>query len=596
MVDVPLALHPRRAPICIGVVGHLDVHPDDEALAAERFVELLDRVAAEFPSTPLRLLSPLAVGADRIAARAFIRAREALAAKRPDLATRWELVVPMPLPRDLYVADFPDAINEFDDLLAKASLAFSLPARPGSSVKDLSRHGEPRDKQYQDASRYVATHCDILVAIWDGLDPGKIGGTCDAIRLRLRAHVASERMHFSPLAEIARPVLHVPVRRIRTDAVAMPAADLVRDPLVSTDVPAVIGLAEGLGNIDRFNALSGKLPPQPFHASVAWCMGAEIRDRVLVPGLSRSRRDCLELFATADAIATRLGRRWERLTRAVYALGIASVSILPFAVEGFGLPWSVIAYFGGLAVAAALVLWMRRQSVEDDHVESRALAEMLRIQFAWLFSDMPDRDNPRNPSVTEGVEVQKPVMAILLGQQQREMGWIARVLTHLVLVRHPERDELPAELRRKVVEDWIDGQMGYCRKSASRAEKRVHGAERVTMPLVVIALCFAMGAAFLAFLGDGHMLLRHVCVALSAALPIAAIVIENAVDRIGGGDHARMRKRLAEIYAASRKLLSREDLPAETRTRVLTETGREAVAEATTWLFLRRIRPVKVSI
>ncbi len=591
-----LSLQPRHAPICIGVVGHLDVHPEDEALASDGFAALLDALVAGFPNSPLRLVSPLALGADRIAARAFIRRRDALAATRPDIASRWELVVPMPLPRDLYVADFPEAIGEFDELLAQAASAFSLPTRPGIGLVDISRHGPARDLQYQDASRYVATHCDILVAIWDGLDPGKIGGTCDTIRLRIQAHVASERMHFSPLAEIARPVLHVPVRRSRTDAAAVPAADLVRDPLVSTGVPAVIGLAEGLRSIDRFNAMAAKLPPGSFHASVAWCMGAAVRDRVLVPGLSRSRRDCLELFATADAIATRLGRRWERLTRAVYALGIASVSVLPFAVEGFGLPWSMIAYIGGLAVAAVLVLWMRRESIEDDHVESRALAEMLRIQFAWLFSDMPDRDNPRNPSVTAGVEVQKPVMAILLGQQQREMGWIARVLTHLVLVRHPEHDELPAELRRKVVEDWIDGQMEYCRKSASRAEKRVHGAERVTMPLVVLALCFAMGAAFLAFLGDGHMLLRHVFVALSAALPIAAIVIENAVDRIGGGDHARMRKRLGEIYAASRKLLSREDLPAETRTRVLTETGREAVAEATTWLFLRRIRPVKVSI
>jgi hypothetical protein len=315
-----------------------------------------------------------------------------------------------------------------------------------------------------------------------------------------------------------------------------------------------------------------------------------------VAGLGRSRRDCLELYATADAIATRLVARWKNLTWTVYGLGIASVSILPFAVEGFALPWSMIAYFVGLVVAAAIVLWMRRNGIEDDHVETRALAEMLRIQLAWLFSDMEDPDNPRNQGVHETVELQKPVTLILLGQQAREMGWIARVLTHLVVVRQPEADECPADLRRAVVRDWIAGQMAYCRKTAHRATARVHAAERVARPLVVAALGFAMAAALLAFLGSDYLTLRHACVALSAALPFAAIVMENAVDRVGGGDHARMRTRLGEVYAKGDALLSRDDLSGEVRDRVVTEAGREAVAEAAAWLFLRRIRPVRVSI
>jgi len=86
MTEARLAFHPRYAPICIGIVGHLDVHREDEGRAAEAMAALFDAIVAEFPSTPLRMLSPLAVGADRIAARAFIRAKEGLATRHPDRA------------------------------------------------------------------------------------------------------------------------------------------------------------------------------------------------------------------------------------------------------------------------------------------------------------------------------------------------------------------------------------------------------------------------------------------------------------------------------------------------------------------------------
>ena len=54
-----LSLQPRHAPICIGVVGHLDVHPEDEALASDGFAALLDALVAGFPNSPLRLVSPI---------------------------------------------------------------------------------------------------------------------------------------------------------------------------------------------------------------------------------------------------------------------------------------------------------------------------------------------------------------------------------------------------------------------------------------------------------------------------------------------------------------------------------------------------------
>src|ERR1019366_3793020 len=87
--------------------------------------------------------------------------------------------------------------------------------------------------------------------------------------------------------------------------------------------------------------------------------------------------------------------------------------------------------------------------------------------------------------------------------------------------------------------------------------------------------------------------LRHILIILSAALPICAVIVENASERFGVEAQARIRARMHEVYETSNKLLSDPRIRPETRDRVILETGREAISEATMWLFLRKIKPVK---
>ena len=44
---------------------------------------------------------------------------------------------------------------------------------------------EHRDRAYALVGAYIAHHCEILIALWDGEDPGKEGGTVQVVRFKL---------------------------------------------------------------------------------------------------------------------------------------------------------------------------------------------------------------------------------------------------------------------------------------------------------------------------------------------------------------------------------------------------------------------------
>jgi hypothetical protein len=134
--------------------------------------------AAFYGEAPPRLqfISPLADGSDQIAARVA-------------LELGFELHVILPFPNATYrreLAD-PQSRSGFDELIAKASCVLELPGE----------HEDPADA-YVMTGRATISHCDLLLAVWDGLPPRGRGGTGEVVELAVVN---------------GTPVVHVPVER-----------------------------------------------------------------------------------------------------------------------------------------------------------------------------------------------------------------------------------------------------------------------------------------------------------------------------------------------------------------------------------------------
>lgn len=176
---------PRRAPpkvrpgLIVGITGHRKLPHDAEGAIGEAIAAVLtgataaaERVvrteAAFFSDEPLRrvMISPLAEGADQIAAEAA-------------LAAGWSLRAVLPFAAEEYALDFEgEPRRRLDALLTRTEGWWSLPADRSSE-----------DEGYALAGQATVAQSDLILAVWDGKVSRGLGGTADVLELAIRRGV-----------------------------------------------------------------------------------------------------------------------------------------------------------------------------------------------------------------------------------------------------------------------------------------------------------------------------------------------------------------------------------------------------------------------
>src|ERR1700721_1849087 len=177
-----------RLVVQIGVTGHRPnrLSPTAAAALPAQCNQILKAIAAlaarahdpllHSPEPPLlRILSPLAEGADRIVAHA-------------GLALGADLQCPLPFHEGEYCRDFSteSSPHEFHALLAKASAVFQV-----DGVRDAA------DVAYERTGRFVLEQSDFLIAIWDGEPAAGRGGTAQIVEEALTQNIPFIWLHAS---------------------------------------------------------------------------------------------------------------------------------------------------------------------------------------------------------------------------------------------------------------------------------------------------------------------------------------------------------------------------------------------------------------
>ena len=184
------AYQPIPYRIRIGVTGHRDLK-DPETVRALVIQVITARIWELFPSaqrrgvdrirdarrTPIsfRVVSPLAEGADRAVAHAVLDDIQ-------DENVRLDAVLPLAL--EDYLEDFATEGSrvEFTELLNRCRKQVVLRRRRISEERsDPNGQEELRRAAYARVGRYVVDHCDVLIAVWDGLPSRGRGGTAEIV-------------------------------------------------------------------------------------------------------------------------------------------------------------------------------------------------------------------------------------------------------------------------------------------------------------------------------------------------------------------------------------------------------------------------------
>ncbi len=576
---------PDLLPVVVGVSGHRTLRPQDVPALESAVADIFSEMRAAWPRTPFLVVSPCAEGADRLVARVALRHGA-------------RLLVLLPMPRALYEADFPAAsLEEFRRLADdRRSKTMEIPLLAGTSPASVrAPDGEDRKLQYLRMGTFLARHCHVLIALWNGKPSAEVGGTAQIVAFKrtgrlelppeMRSRMESDEEPFryrrTPLDPAETGILH---------HVMTPAgdADIPDGSVGERRVLRTPGLDAGTDAdaFDRRNAEIG-VHIDAFNAALA--RSPEAGERI-VPGqkpeLPPDLAALLGFFRRTDALAVRL-QRWTWRT-------LAALCVVAFlAAAAFGIfahlsdeqaalrERALFAYLGFLGAAAAIFGWARHADLQDRFQDTRAVAEGLRVQFFWRLAGLPNAAADH-----------------YLRNQKSDLDWIRNAVRYFGLVT------LPCDPPRlaTVFDEWIESELRYYREGAEfhrRADARFRLASRACLTLG-IALATGWGAVA-AVSGLAHRPLPAVLergagfealVIAVGLLAVAAGLLHLYNETRAHGAHARQYARMEAFFLAARTDLA--DPGPEGAGRTLFELGREALAENGEWVLLHRGRPLEV--
>lgn len=559
-------------PLVIAVTGHRDLVADEVPGIRRRVKELFVELRESWPERRLQVLSPLAEGADRLVAK------EAL-----DLGI--ELVAVLPMPRELYVCDFPDDESKagFAALSGQAAEVYKLPLARGITREQLAGSEAARARQYAQLGVFLSAHCHVLLALWDGKPGAELGGTGQIVRFHhddimpgyTSPTVSSQQMLVDDESDL---IYHIVCSRDRPDGGPR---------------PGLKALDWWWYTKDRMNPLGKKLPPQ--HQLIFRRSGEFSEDSIryssqiesekypllddvekdyLPPGIENIDR----LFCSADWLAIHYQKRTLFSFRATHVLAFLMGLMFLLYTDLQSLQYFMFAFLLFFTIAVALRFVAAREGWHRKYLDYRALAEGLRVQFYWAAAGVTN-DNASKFTHDSFLQAQDP-----------ELGWIRNVM-RVAGIRcdmEPAHNEAGVGF---VVREWIgdadSGQLGYFRKKSRERTLKNRTTDRMAKvslmaSVLVVSLMVIIGSTIT------HDL-RNLLMAVMGAVLLLFGVRQGYAHSTAEKELIKQYEFMLRIFHNARRRLDNADDDAERR-QILKALGGSALDEHAGWILMHRDR------
>jgi hypothetical protein len=511
------------------------------AAAAAGLAAIGAEARASFSEAPpiMTLISSLAEGADRIAARAALDAGFAL-----------DVVLPCPAP--IYAQTFVDDASReaFASLSARARATLILPLA-GDSAAPLD---ERLPATFEAAGLTMLAQSDILVAVWDGKPADGRGGTGqiveEAARRGAPVIVVDPKDGATRLLWVEEPADAATARR------ALDIAPRPLTPALAELIARIVGpplAAEERAGLRRYFACrvgadASRRASYVFDGRDLEAPRAQWPHVSAAVGESATNRTAAKRYAqallAAEDVAQRHAGAYRRLFLASSAATVLASAFVASAARFHELHLIAAAFeFLTVALVGGLVLFATRRRWHHQWFEARELAERLRVVApAWLLGAWPSHLKPA---------------------QAAWPGWCARAVARELPLFAGEIGDLTGEIR-DILAALVDEQFAYHVANAERLERRDHVFEGIGIGLLAASL--VNNAVYFAVrLFDAPGLESYESWGLAAAIFLPAVATAAYGVRLFGDyeDLARRSRRTAAaLHALQARMVGALDLRA----------------------------------
>jgi hypothetical protein len=554
------------ARLVVGVTAHRDIAPDALGRIASEVRSFLERLRAEHPLLPVAVMSALAEGGDRLVAQVAL-----------DLGL--ELIAPLPLPAHEYARDFSNDASraEFALLCARARV-LELPTASGEG--DFAGGGPARDRQYGQLGVFISSHCQVLLALWDGQAAEGVGGTAEVVAFHLHGEMPGLPAGDAPPNLLADDdsdlVFHVHAPRGRdAGARALPPRWLLRASEHPGTEPMPRVYRRLFGQLEGFNADARA------HAARIARAGGSLLPASGPIDWPHTARTIDSLYARADWLAMHYRQRVHRSLLLLHVLAVLTGLVFMVYSELHRSVLWVAVLLGIFAVGFAVAQVGARREWHRRYLDYRVLAEGLRVQCYWAIAGVPAAHRVRFAYDS------------FLQKQDVELGWIRHAMRAASLDGRPTADAGNAGLRW-VLTEWVgtregEGQLAYFRRSAEQRERKYRRTEALgrasLWTSLICAVLLLAGSVLPGIAAQGLLLLMGV-----AAL--FAGVREAYSHKLADKELIKQYRFMARIFTGAAQRLRATTDPAQQR-RVLEALGQAALEEHAEWILVHRERPLE---
>lgn len=564
----PLPL-PLSACLWVGVTAHRDPPAEVVPMLEHRVREVLERLQAAHPALPVAVMSGLAEGGDRIVARC------ALEMGLPVLAV-------LPMPEADYARDCRDAasVDELQRLLRQC-LVVTLPMAEGNTADARLDPGPARNRQYTQLGVFISSHCQLLLALWDGKASEAPGGTSDVVQYHLHGDMPMLGQIDEPPNLLADDdsdlVFHIACPRDRPDgAVVVPQATrwLIRSMSSDGDGPMPAHYVQLFRQLGEFNADARR-----YASDIKRDSPSALPDAATLPGVTALHRIDV-IYRQADWLALHFKKRVHHSMALLHVLAVLTGLLLMTYAEFVAHPVLMGATLG-LFASGALVAWLgQRRAWHRRYLDYRVLAEGLRVQLFWAIAGVPSSRRVRFAYDS------------FLQKQDVELGWIRHAMRGVALGDEPSIG--PAGLRW-VLSHWVGeggdvGQLGYFRRRTVERERKYQQTERIGHASLALSLACAI-----TLLLAGHLLSPFTGKLLLVLTGVAALfagVREAYSHKLADKELIKQYRFMTRIFDRAAALTAGNQNEEEQR-RVLEALGEAALEEHAEWILMHRERPLE---
>ena len=538
-----------KIPIIIGVTGHRDLNSDQIPAIKKTVHAQLENLAKKVAHSPLMMLNSLAEGADQLCAEVAL-----------DLGI--PLITALPLPKEEYAKDFSGrALAVFHEQCNRAQEWFVVPSI--ESPENPSRH-----YAYRQAGIFMAKHCHVLLALWDGSRPEPDGcGTSEVVDFMMNSSYTEKDSGCLNVNDGAA-VLHNFI--LRTDAVSEKQEVLVS---LLENVPGTLDTV--LTKTDEFNQRVRKENNE------------KSRPLIEESGLQQAGRWSQRIHALYQQADMQSVFSQKHYLKSIRWLSIFAVSLVVSFLFYDELESNLFLFVYGLILLITGLVFtnIRKKRWHEKYLETRVLAESLRVQFYLCVSG-----------------IKHSVHKDFTWSQKKEVVWVEKAIHALTLCP----DIAPILDNAAIKSDWIDDQYQYHARKASEIKKIRTKNELVSKSMLITSIItFATILGFEWFLPDfmnipmfspkinsmlqvhpgQQVILRGVFKILLGLFAAVTLFLSNYYGKLSLDHKIRDHEKMASLYQTAQ---IKWNLAQTNQENLLIELAREEIIENGGWLSYHR--------